>query len=86
MIKYLKLQKAVYAIIIGVIALIASLIMRNSDVSGSSTVLTLSGVFLILGALMFLYPIIFAKKVDADGEQVELKPVAKKPGEEPTPE
>lgn len=77
MIKVLKLQKAVIAIILGVIALVVAQIMSGNRVSGSSYVLGLSGLLLIIGALLFLYPILFAKKVDTDGEQVELKPVAK---------
>lgn len=81
MIKVLKLQKAVIAIILGVIALVVAQIMSSNRVSGSSYVLGLSGFLLVIGALLFLYPILFAKKVDTDGEQVELKPVAKEPSE-----
>lgn len=81
MIKVLKLQKAVIAIILGVIALVIAQIMSSNRVSGSSYVLGLSGFLLVIGALLFLYPILFAKKVDTDGEQVELKPVAKEPSE-----
>jgi len=77
MIKLLKLQKAVFVIILGVIALIASQIMSSNDAKGSSFVLGVSGVLFIIGALMFLYPILFAKKVDSEGEKVELKPIAK---------
>lgn len=79
MIKVLKLQKAVIAIILGVIALVVAQIMSGNRVSGSSYVLGLSGLLLIIGALLLLYPILFAKKVDNEGEQVELKPVAKEP-------
>lgn len=77
MIKILKLQKAVYAIVLGIIALIISQIMSSNDTKGSSFVLGVSGVLLIIGALMFLYPILFAKKVDTEGENVKLQPVAK---------
>ena len=79
MIKVLKLQKAVIAIILGVIALVVAQIMSSNRVSGSSYVLGLSGFLLVIGALLFLYPILFAKKVDNEGEQVELKPIAKEP-------
>jgi hypothetical protein len=79
MIKVLKLRKAVYAIILGVLALIASQIMASNDIKGDSFVLGISGALLIIGALMFLYPILFAKKIDNDGKQVELQPVAKDP-------
>ncbi|SFG64933.1 hypothetical protein [Pedobacter insulae] len=82
MLKVLKLQKAVYIIILGVLTLIASQIMSENKVARSSLVLGISGVLLIIGALMFLYPILFAKKVDADGQKVELQPMEKELTEE----
>jgi uncharacterized membrane protein HdeD (DUF308 family) len=82
MLKVLKLQKAVYIIILGILALIAAQIMSENKVNGSSFVLGVSGFFLIIGALMFLYPILFAKKVDLEGEKVELQPMEKKIVEE----
>ena len=82
MLKVLKLQKAVYVIILGILALIAAQIMSENKVSGSSFVLGVSGFFLIIGALMFLYPILFAKKVDLEGEKVELQPMEKEVVEE----
>ncbi len=69
MIKVLKLQKAVYLIILGVLAVIASQIMNAKEIKGAQFVLGLSGVFFIIGSLMFLYPILFAKKVDTDGKK-----------------
>ncbi|RYG18445.1 MAG: isoleucyl-tRNA synthetase, partial [Chitinophagaceae bacterium] len=72
MLKVLKLKKAVFVIILGILALIAAQIMSKNKVDGSAFVLGLSGAFLIIGALMFLYPILFAKKVDSEGEDVEL--------------
>ena len=77
MLKVLKLQKAVYVIILGILALVAAQIMSEHKVDGSNLVLGISGAFLIIGALLFIYPILFAKKVDAEGEKVELQPVAK---------
>ncbi|MFA6276872.1 MAG: isoleucyl-tRNA synthetase [Pedobacter sp.] len=77
MLKVLKLQKGVYSIILGILALIAARIMNSYKVEGSNFVLGVSGVLLIIGALLFLYPILFAKKVDNEGEEVELKPVEK---------
>ena len=74
MIKALKLQKALVAIILGVLALVAYLIMDANDVSWSRYVLEASGLFLMLGALLFLYPILFARK-DKQG-CVELDPEA----------
>jgi hypothetical protein len=82
MIKVLKLQKAVYAIILGVLSLIIAQVMSSHRVTGSSYVLGLSGMLLIIGSLLFLYPILFAKKADKDGKKVELKAV----GEETTTE
>lgn len=82
MLKVLKLQKAVYVIVLGILALIAAQIMSKNKMDGSNFILGLSGVFLIIGALMFLYPILYAKKVDSEGEKVELKPVGKEVVEE----
>jgi membrane protein CcdC involved in cytochrome C biogenesis len=79
MIKVLKLQKAVIAIVLGIVALIVAQIMSSQKIAGSAVVLSISGVLLIVGALMFIYPILFAKKVDSDGEKVELKPITKEP-------
>jgi membrane protein CcdC involved in cytochrome C biogenesis len=79
MIKVLKLQKAVIAIILGVVALIIAQIMSSKHVAGSNYALAISGCFLIIGALIFLYPILFAKKVDNEETKVELKPAAKEP-------
>ncbi|MES2651799.1 MAG: isoleucyl-tRNA synthetase [Bacteroidota bacterium] len=77
MLKVLKLQKAVYVIILGILTLVVAQIMSENKANGSNFVLGVSGAFLIIGALMFLYPILFAKKVDTEEESVELKPVGK---------
>lgn len=77
MIKVLRLRKGVIAIVFGVITLIAAQVMSSKHIEGSNIVLGFSGGFLILGSLVFLYPILFAKKVDNEGEEVELKPAAK---------
>jgi drug/metabolite transporter superfamily protein YnfA len=66
MIKVLKLQKAVIAIILGVIALVVYLLLREQKEEVSMYFLEASGVFFIAGALMFLLPIVLAKK-DSDG-------------------
>jgi len=68
----MKLQKAVIAIILAIIALIAYIIMSANDIVWSKYVLETSGLFLMLGALLFLYPILFARK-DKEG-CVELDP------------
>jgi len=72
MIKAMKLQKALLAIILGVIALVVYLILNGNDIEWSNYILEASGLFLILGALLFLYPILFARK-DKEG-CVELDP------------
>lgn len=77
MIKQLKLTKAVIIVILGILALIAAKVMEANDIDGEGTVLGISGGLLIAGALLFLYPILFAKKVDNDAQKVELQPVAK---------
>lgn len=77
MIKDLKLTKAVIAIVLGVVALIAAKIMEANNTPGMEVALAISGALFIIGSLIFLYPIIFAKKVDSNGNKVELKPLAK---------
>jgi len=64
MIKVLKLQKAVYVIILGIIGLIAFKIMEANKIESGIYVLKLSGILFLIGAIWFLYPILFAKKVN----------------------
>ncbi|WP_199118419.1 isoleucyl-tRNA synthetase [Pedobacter sp. ASV28] len=77
MIKDLKLKKAIIVIVLGIVALIVAKIMEEYRLAGHNIVLAISGVLLIVGALISIYPILFAKKVDKDGKKVELQPVAK---------
>lgn len=72
MIKILKLQKAVYLIILGVIGSIAYKIMEANKIESGIYVLKLSGILFLIGALWFLYPILFAKKVN--DVEVQLDP------------
>ncbi len=72
MIKILKLQKAVYLIILGVIGLIAHKIMEANKLDSGIYVLKLSGLLFLIGALWLIYPILFAKKVNE--EEVQLDP------------
>ncbi len=74
MIKVLKLQKAVIAFILGVLALVGYKIMNANKMDSSIYMLEAAGMFFVLGALMFIYPILFAKK-DKEGS-VELDPEA----------
>lgn len=79
MIRHLKLTKAIVAMVLGIIALIAAKIMESNRTEGNQIVLGIAGVLFIVSALIFLYPILFAKKADRDGKSVELKPASKEP-------
>ncbi|WAC41357.1 isoleucyl-tRNA synthetase [Pedobacter sp. SL55] len=79
MIKHLKLTKAVVAMALGIVALIVAKIMENYKMEGNQVALFVAGVLFIASALVFLYPIVFAKKADKDGKSVELQPVEKEP-------
>lgn len=81
MIKVMKLQKAVIALILAIIALVAYLFLGANEVEWSKYVLEVSGLFLMLSALLFLYLILFARK-DKEG-CVELDPEAPVEAAEP---
>ena len=66
MIRVLKLQKAVIAIILGIVALVVYFLLREEKEDVAIYFLEAAGLLFILGALMFLYPILFAKK-DGNG-------------------
>nr|WP_121269500.1 isoleucyl-tRNA synthetase [Pedobacter schmidteae] len=72
MIKVLKLQKAMYLIILGIIGLIAFKIMEANKIDWGIYILKLSGILFLAGAIWFVYPILFAKKVNDD--EVQLDP------------
>lgn len=72
MIKTLKLQKAVIAFILGILALIAYKVMSVNKMESSNYMLSVAGFLFVAGALMLIYPILFAKK-DKEG-CVELDP------------
>jgi len=78
MIKVLKLQKAVMAIVLGIIALIAYKVMDIKHLESSIYMLELAGFLFVTGALLFLYPVFFAKK-DKEGN-VELDPEQQEDG------
>lgn len=78
MIKVLKLQKAVMAIVLGIIALIVYKVMDVKHMESSIYMLELAGFLFITGALLFLYPVFFAKK-DKEGN-VELDPEQQEEG------
>jgi hypothetical protein len=83
MIKILKLQKAVIAFILGVIALVGYIIMSKQEMEESQYLLSIAGALFIVGALLFLYPILFSKK-DKSG-RVELDPALKADAESTEP-
>ena len=62
MIKVLKLQKAMIAYVLGAIAAITYLFVRNDNGEQGRYLLTIAGICFMAGAIMSLYPIIFAKK------------------------
>jgi hypothetical protein len=72
MVKVLKLQKAVIVIVLGLLLLIPYKVMSIKRMDSSIYFLEASGALLIIGALMFLYPILLGKK-DKEGN-VELDP------------
>ena len=61
-----------YAIILGVIALVAYKIVSTDDPEDGMYLLQIAGVCFFVGALLFLFPIILAKK-DNKGD-VQLDP------------
>lgn len=84
MIKVLKLQKAVILIILGIISLVVFLIMREQKNEAAIYFLEAAGVLFIIGALMFLYPILFAKKDSRGDVQLDSTVDPEKPDEEVT--
>lgn len=72
MIKVLKLQKAVYLIILGILGLIAFKIMEANKIESGIYVLKFSGLLFFAGAIWFIYPILFAKRIN--DEEVQLDP------------
>lgn len=82
MIKVLKLQKAVYVIILGVIGLAAYKFIEPANAAYSVYVLKLSGLLFLVGAIWFLYPIMLAKKVN--DEEVQLDPEKQSAAADPT--
>lgn len=76
MIKVLRLQKAVYLIILGIVGLIAFKIMEANRIDSGIYVLKLSGLLFLAGAVWFVYPILFARKVS--DTEVQLDPEKQK--------
>lgn len=66
MIRLLKLQKAVYLIVLGILSFIISRILYGNQSKSGIYFEMISGALLMIGALWFLYPVLFAKK-NSDG-------------------
>ncbi|WP_410219853.1 isoleucyl-tRNA synthetase [Pedobacter sp.] len=80
MIKKLKLNKAVWLLILGVLIMVIAQILDAAHTRGGKTLLAVAGVLFITGAFMLLYPVLFAKKIDEQGKDiVELTPVGDNP-------
>lgn len=62
MIRLLKLQKAVYLIVLGILSFVISRILYGNQSKNGIYFEMISGALLMIGALWFLYPILFAKK------------------------
>lgn len=73
MIKVMKLQKAVYAIILGVIALAVYLIMASSNQPYGIYALELAGLFFMAAAILFLYPLWTAKEDDRGNVELDVE-------------
>ena len=82
MIKLLKLQKAVFVLIMGVLSYIAYRILDGYGVSNARYLQILAGVLVMAGALWMLYPILFAKKDDNGNAEIITDPTAEVPVDE----
>lgn len=75
MFKHLKLYKALYLVVIGFILFALAMVIKSDQIIAFKFLLSFSGVLLIVGSVMLLCPILFAKKIDNEGKEVELKSV-----------
>ncbi|QPH38579.1 isoleucyl-tRNA synthetase [Pedobacter endophyticus] len=84
MIKLLKLQKAVFVLILGVLSYIAYKVLEAYEVNHARYLQMLAGILVMVGALWMLYPIIFAKKDDSGNAEIITDPTVEVPvdGEE----
>ncbi|WP_316739807.1 isoleucyl-tRNA synthetase [Pedobacter aquatilis] len=67
MIKLLKLQKAVFVLLAGVLSYVLYRVLDAYHVDGARYLQILAGILVMVGALWMLYPILFAKD-DGDGK------------------
>ncbi|QIL38901.1 isoleucyl-tRNA synthetase [Pedobacter sp. HDW13] len=82
MIRLLKLQKAVWVLVLGILTYIAYKILETYEVSGSRYVQMLAGVLVMAGALWMLYPILFAKKDNDGNAEIITDPTVEIPEDE----
>lgn len=82
MIKLLKLQKAVFVLILGVLSFIAYRVLDSYEVDNARYLQILAGVLVMIGALWMLYPILFAKKDDNGNAEIITDPTVEVPVDE----
>ncbi|SER07254.1 isoleucyl-tRNA synthetase [Pedobacter rhizosphaerae] len=82
MIKLLKLQKAVFVILLGIISFVAYRVLDAYEIKWGIYLEMLAGVLLMIGALWFLYPILFAKKDDDGNVEIITDPNVEVPVDE----
>ncbi|KQR72300.1 hypothetical protein [Pedobacter sp. Leaf176] len=82
MIKLLKLQKAILMLVLGVLSFIAYRILDAYEISWARYMQILAGVFVIVGSLWMLYPIIFAKKDNDGNAEIITDPTVEVPVDE----
>ncbi|WP_162618551.1 isoleucyl-tRNA synthetase [Pedobacter yulinensis] len=64
--KVVKVKRSGVAAVMGIVLAVAGTVMSSYKITGSVYVLQLAGVLMILAALLFLYPILIARK-DREG-------------------
>lgn len=79
MIKLLKLQKAVFVLIAGVVSYVLYLILDASEVNGARYLQILAGILVMVGALWMLSPILFSKKDDEGNAEIITDPTVEVP-------
>lgn len=82
MIKLLKLQKAVFVLIAGLLSFIAYKILDANGIKSGIYLQMLAGVLVIIGALWLLYPILFAKKDNDGNAEIITDPTVEVPVDE----
>jgi uncharacterized membrane protein YobD (UPF0266 family) len=84
MIRILKLQKAVIAIILGIISLVIYKVLVEQKNEIRKYFLEAAGLLFIASAFMFLYPILFSKKDRAGRVELDSELDPNAPKDEPS--